>query len=116
VRQDFLTTQFTVINLCKIYLNKVKKKVPISISPFFYFTTWAETLGRVKLLSIIYKFKFKYVKIIIKNIFFLGKNYDLILENKKIFFFKNDFDIVVSYSTIKDFDNRGFFYDKYFKI
>ena len=116
MRQDFLTTQLTVINLCKIYLNKVKKKVPISISPFFYFTTWAETIGRVKLLSIIYKFEFKYVKTLIKNIFFIGKNYDLILENKKNFFLKNNFDIVVSYSTISDFDHRGFFYDKYFNI
>ena len=67
MRQDFLTTQLTVINLCKVYLNKVKKKAPISISPFFYFTTWAETIGRVKLLSIIYKFEFKYVKTLIKN-------------------------------------------------
>ena len=53
MRQDFLTTQLKVINLCKVYLNKVKKKVPISISPFFYFTTWADTIGRVKLLSIV---------------------------------------------------------------
>jgi hypothetical protein len=60
VKISFITTQLDVINYCKIYLNKIKKKSFISANPFFYFTTWADTVGRVKLLSITKEFKFIY--------------------------------------------------------
>ena len=66
----FITTQIDIINQCKIYLNKIKKNSFISANPFFYFTTWADTIGRVKLLLIIKKFKFKYLKTILKIFFF----------------------------------------------
>ncbi len=117
MKQDFGILQLKVINLCKIYLYKVKKKIPISFSPFFYFTTWADTIGKVKLSLIINEFKLRYIKILFKNIYFLYKNQDLILINpNKIFPFKDKFNIIVSYSSIKDFDSKGFFYDSYFNI
>ena len=70
---SFITTQLDVINYCKIYLNKIKKKSFISTNPFFYFTTWADTVGRVKLLSITKEFKFKYFK-----------KYSLFVEQKNL--------------------------------
>ena len=117
MKQDFGNSQLKIINLCKIYLHKIKKKIPITLSPFFYFTTWADTIGKVKLSIIINNFKFQYIKILYKNIFFLYKFHNLVLINSKNnFFFKKDFDIIVSYSTFQDFDSKGFFYDKYFNI
>jgi hypothetical protein len=117
VKQDFGNSQLKIINRCKIYLNKIKKKIPVTLSPFFYFTTWADTIGKVKLSIIINNFKFQYIKILFKNIFFLYKFHDLVLiTSKNNFFFKKDFNIVVSYSTFQDFDSKGFFYDKYFNI
>ena len=106
---SFITTQLDVINYCKIYLNKIKKKSFISANPFFYFTTWADTVGRVKLLSITKEFKFKYFKTILKNIFFLGKNYDLIPVYSKNFILNKYSNIIISYSTIDNFDSQGFF-------
>lgn len=113
---SFIPTQLDVINYCKIYLNKIKKKSFISANPFFYFTTWADTVGRVKLLSITKEFKFKYLITILKNIFFLGKNYDLIPVYSKNFILSKYSNIIISYSTIDDFDSQGFFYDKFFNI
>ena len=113
---SFITTQLDVINYCKIYLNKIKKKSFISTNPFFYFTTWADTVGRVKLLSITKEFKFKYFNTILKNIFFLGKNYDLIPIYSKNFILNKYSNIIISYSTTDNFDSQGFFYDKFFNI
>ena len=64
---SFITTQLDVINYCKIYLDKIKNKSFISTNPFFYFTTWADTVGRVKLLLITKKFKLKYFITLLKN-------------------------------------------------
>ncbi len=86
MKKLLINTQLDVIDHCKIYLNKIKKNFFISANPFFYFTTWADTVGRVKLMSIIKEFKFKYLRTILKNIFFLGKNYDLIPVYSKNFF------------------------------
>lgn len=116
MKKTVITTQLDVINCCKIYLKRVKKKIFISANPFFYFTTWADSVGRVKLLSIIEGFKFKYFRTILKNIFFLGKNYDLIPIYSKNFILNKYSNIIVSYSTIDNFDSQGFFYDKFFNI
>ncbi len=116
MKKILIANQLDIINFCKIYLNKNKKKFFISTNPFFYFTTWADTVGRVKLLSIIAEFKFKHLKTILKNIFFLGKNYDLISINSKNFILNKYSDVIISYSTIEDFDSQGFFYDKFFNI
>lgn len=116
MKKIFIANQLDVINFCKIYLSKIKKNFFISANPFFYFTTWADTIGRVKLLSIIKEFKFKYLKTILKNIFFLGKNYDLMPVNSKNLILNKYPNIIISYSTIKDFDSDGFFYDKFFNI
>ena len=113
---SFINTQLDVINHCKIYLNKIKKNSFISTNPFFYFTTWADTVGRVKLLSITKEFKFKYFKTILKNIFFLGKNYDLMPVYSKNLILNKYSNIIISYSTIDNFDSQGFFYDKFFNI
>lgn len=116
MKKIFIVNQLDVINFCKIYLDKIKKNFFISANPFFYFTTWADTVGRVKLLSIIKEFKFKYLKTILKNIFLLGKNYDLIPIHSRNFILNKYPNIVISYSTIEDFDSKGFFYDKFFNI
>jgi hypothetical protein len=116
VKKLFINTQLDVIDHCKIYLNKIKKDFFISANPFFYFTTWADTVGRVKLMSIIKEFKFKYLRTILKNIFFLGKNYDLIPVYSKNFFRNKYSHVIISYSTIDNFDSYGFFYDKFFNI
>lgn len=113
---SFINTQLDVINHCKIYLKKIKKNSFISANPFFYFTTWADTVGRVKLLSITKEFKFKYFKTILKNIFFLGKNYDLMPVYSKNLILNKYSNIIISYSTIDNFDSQGFFYDKFFNI
>lgn len=113
---SFIKTQLDVINHCKIYLNKIKKNSFISANPFLYFTTWADTVGRVKLLSITKEFKFKYFKTILKNIFFLGKNYDLMPVYSKNLILNKYSNIIISYSTIDNFDSQGFFYDKFFNI
>ena len=112
----FITTQLDVIKHCKIFLNKIKKNSFISANPFFYFTTWADTVGKVKLLSIIKEFKFKYLKTILTNIFSLGKNYDLIPVYSKDFNLNKYSNVIISYSTINNFDAKGFFYDKFFNI
>lgn len=115
MKKIIITTQLHVINYCKIYLNRIKKKFFISANPFFYFTTWADSVGRVKLLSIIEGFKFKYFKTILKNIFFIGKNHNLISIHSKNFNNKYS-NIIISYSTIDNFDSQGIFYDRFFNI
>jgi hypothetical protein len=116
VTNFFITTQIDIINQCKIYLNKIKKNSFISANPFFYFTTWADTIGRVKLLLIIKEFKFKYLKTILKNIFFLGVNHDLMPIYSKNCILNKYSNVIISYSTIDNFNSDGFFYDKYFNI
>lgn len=112
----FIKVQLDIINHCKIYLNKIKKNSFVSANPFFYFTTWADTVGRVKLLLIIKEFNFKYLKTILKNIYFLGKNYDLIPFYSKSFISNKYSHIIISYSTVDNFDSKGYFYDKFFNV
>ena len=53
---------------------------------------------------------------ILKNIYYLGKNYDLIPFYSKSVFSNKYSNIIVTYSTIDNFDSQGFFYDKFFNI
>jgi hypothetical protein len=108
--------QISILNTAKKYLQYCERKgVKTQTSPNCDFVTWANCLGRAKLLLLSEKkiISINYLKNLIFEFFGLGfnSNYSLYSNNKKI---KNNINIVYSYCTKKNFKKNGLFYDYYF--
>ena len=108
--------QISILNTAKKYLQYCERKgIKTQTSPNCDFVTWANCLGRAKLLLLSEKkiISINYLKNLIFEFFGLGfnSNYSLYSNNKKI---KNNINIVYSYCTKKNFKKNGLFYDYYF--
>ena len=112
---DIGKIQLKIIRDCSNYLQKLKKKnIDIAVSPLCFFTTWAKNPGNLKLRNLLKKPQdFLYI---LKNILSVAKNHDLEVFYNKNYKKKNNVNIIISYSTKKNFDNKGNFYDYYFSI
>ena len=109
--------QLKTINLCRDYLRySEKKKISIDTSPVCFFTIWAETIGKIKLLQLLKSLALKNIFTIFKNFIFIGKNHDLTLITNGNQNFNEKFNVIVSYSQKENFDLNGNFYDSYFNI
>lgn len=105
--------QKKLVNSCKEYLNKESFFFDVSISPLCFFTTWAETPGKLKLDYFINR-RFNYF-FFFKNILSISKNFDLdIFFNKENCIKSKAENIIVSYCSQKNFDAQNNFIDTYF--
>lgn len=108
IRQD------SIIKKCKKYLIEEKKKnIDTSISPLCFFTTWASTPGYFKLFELNDINKKNHFFFTIKNLLSISKNVDLKLFTKDQKITSNAQNLIISYSTKKNFDHKGNFFDNY---
>ena len=77
--------QIKLLEICKNYLNFQKKEnINVSTSPLCFFTTWAETPGYYKILSLSKLNPKSELIYIFKNLISISKNYYLkIFYNKE---------------------------------
>ena len=109
--------QLELINSCKSFLKKQEKdNIDICLSPLCFFTIWANSPGRYKVLDIINKSEFKKYFFSIKNVLSISRDFDLDLHHEKNFLINNKSTIIVSYASSLNFDRNGNFYDNYFNI
>ncbi len=97
------------------YIKELSKdNIDTGVSPFSYFSCWAESLGRCKILQLQGNLKFLYlVKIIIKELWgsYNHSSYELI-NNQKL---KNFSKIIITSGYKKNFLKNGSIFDSYFK-
>jgi hypothetical protein len=115
-KNHYKYNQVDVLNFCNKKIKQLKKKkFNTGLSPFVYFTSWAQSPGYEIIKSKLKEnniFKRFYVNLKHKLfIFKLLKIKTFSLNNINI----NDYNtIVLSWGSLKDFDNEGFYKDRYF--
>ena len=108
--------QEQLISYTKSFLNKIESSnIDSSLSSFCYLTPWAETPGyaKLKLWTNGWKFSFKYLIILLKNIFIIAShsNYTVVSKSKK----KEDYNVLfLSWCFEKNFLSDGSLQDRYF--
>ena len=115
---EIYKTQISSLKLAKHYIQNSKLKgIDVGLSPICDFVIWVECLGKLKLKLLSKKklINFNFLKVLIKEILSIGKNYNYsiststINQNTKI-------NIVYSYCTRKNFSKDGTFKDTYFGV
>lgn len=107
--------QDKIIKKCINFLKILKfKSLDISLSPLCFFTVWAKNPGKIKLDSILGKKPDYYY--LLKNFLSIIKNYDLELFHNSNLKKNKKYKLIVTYSSKKNFNNKGEFYDEYFNI
>ena len=113
---EIYKTQISSLKLAKNYIQNSKLKgIDVGLSPLCDFVIWTECLGKQKLKLLRKKkfLNFNFLKVLIKEILSIGKNYNYSIltstvnHNSKI-------NIIYSYCTKKNFNKDGSFNDTYF--
>ena len=109
--------QLAILTFIKVYLKKLSnKKIKIDQVPFADFVTWANCIGKQKIKLFQEKnfLNLDYLKIIILELWSIGKNYEFKLTKPPLLN-KKRFNVVYSYCDKRDFKNDHF-YDNYFGV